>query len=176
MLARLAFIMRAYKARVGPLETMSIIPIRSLFMTLQGSATLSPGASRCGLSRGGHLPLVALPGETHLAIDCHPLPERCSESVLVYRSKQLPSRRLTSRTWRHRSVSRVSCGRFDSGWLTARSHLGRNPFYARKSCSLLQARAGRFVGHSDKARMLLPAISGCGDSLRVVRHSIKAAS
>jgi hypothetical protein len=24
--------MRAYKARVGPLETMSIIPIRSLFM------------------------------------------------------------------------------------------------------------------------------------------------
>src|SRR5437868_6781016 len=32
MLARLAFIMRAYKARVGPLETMSIIPIRSFFM------------------------------------------------------------------------------------------------------------------------------------------------
>jgi hypothetical protein len=32
MLARLAFMMRAYKARVGPLETMSTIPIRSLFM------------------------------------------------------------------------------------------------------------------------------------------------
>src|SRR5216684_6607701 len=32
MLARLAFIMRAYKARVGPLETISIIPIRSFFM------------------------------------------------------------------------------------------------------------------------------------------------
>src|ERR1035441_3966575 len=32
MLARLAFIIRAYKARVGPLETMSMTPIRSLFM------------------------------------------------------------------------------------------------------------------------------------------------
>jgi hypothetical protein len=32
ILARLAFIMRAYRARVGPLETMSIIPIRSLLM------------------------------------------------------------------------------------------------------------------------------------------------
>jgi hypothetical protein len=32
ILARLAFMMRAYNARVGPVETMSIIPIRSFFM------------------------------------------------------------------------------------------------------------------------------------------------
>src|SRR5215472_14183979 len=32
MLARLGFITRAYKARVGPLETISMIPIWSFFM------------------------------------------------------------------------------------------------------------------------------------------------
>jgi hypothetical protein len=42
MLARLAFIIRAYKARVGPLETMSMTPIRSLFMTVQPSRLVLP--------------------------------------------------------------------------------------------------------------------------------------
>src|ERR1022692_4787282 len=54
MLARLAFIIRAYKARVGPLETMSMTPIRSLFMN---RAALPPGASRWVPSPGGYVPL-----------------------------------------------------------------------------------------------------------------------
>src|SRR5258708_5286177 len=51
MLARLAFIMRAYKARVGPLETISIIPIRSFFMNLHGSVQAFTGIPQLRASR-----------------------------------------------------------------------------------------------------------------------------
>ena len=58
MLARLAFIIRAYNARVGPLETMSMIPIRSLFMNRAASRLVLPflsdpvlaGTCRCGVA------------------------------------------------------------------------------------------------------------------------------
>jgi hypothetical protein len=58
ILARLAFIMRAYKARVGPLDTMSIIPIRSFFMnpTCQRTSLLLCASRRVNANGGGYLP------------------------------------------------------------------------------------------------------------------------
>jgi hypothetical protein len=88
--------MRAYKARVGPLETMSIIPIRSFFMNPSWQrATLPPGASRC-VTRFWR---VSAPWRRRAKLtwpmSCHRLPARCSEFVPVYTSKHYRFRRLT---------------------------------------------------------------------------------
>src|SRR5260370_22005992 len=76
ILGRLAFIMRAYKARVGPLETMSIIPIRSFLMNrpwqrtsllLAASRRVTPNGctERSGSSRSTEFPY----GQSISAVD-----------------------------------------------------------------------------------------------------------
>src|SRR5215471_4747840 len=54
MLARLAFMMRAYRARVGPLDTISTMPTRSFCMSDPGldSGTSSRVLPRFGSHRG----------------------------------------------------------------------------------------------------------------------------
>src|SRR5579862_4877889 len=47
MLARLAFMIRAYNARVGPLETISIIPIRSFFIPVTQAGSWCGTIRRC---------------------------------------------------------------------------------------------------------------------------------
>jgi hypothetical protein len=88
ILARLAFIIRAYKARVGPLETISIIPIRSFFM--------KPFMTACKLSawwltmRKRVVPGIsfwALFGYTPVAAECRLLSARHAQLAPVYSSK-----------------------------------------------------------------------------------------
>src|ERR1035437_2775047 len=100
ILARLAFIMRAYIARVGPLETMSIIPIRSFLMRSPWQhASLPLGASRtCNPSRCGYLPLWRHRARSRLPLNCHRLPVRISELDLVYSLKRPTSRGVWAET------------------------------------------------------------------------------